>query len=238
MPSDADLRVRFQLPPLAPGVKKIASLVAGREKASMEEIAQIIEGDESMSRRVIIMAYPRVAARADATVDMAISRLGINCIIMLLVGDLLTRAVTDTFETMVSIRLETDDPSLMPIEHHGRLTGSVKFNGIANGQVSLAFSNDLGLLSATRLLGGNDDDEFPPDVVSDAVGEIVNIVTGNLQSRLHDAGLESQMEVPEVLVQYGFPKSEVEGASTEQFFFRQATRGLGVNLCINPFSES
>lgn len=238
MPTDAELRSRFQLPPPAPGVQKIAGLVAGRESATMEEIAEIISSDESMTRRLICMAYPRVSAREGATVDMAISRLGINCVVLLLVGDLLTRAVYDTFSLMVSIQLEADDPALMPIEDHGRLTGTVKFNGTANGQVSLAFSNNLGLLIAARLLGGNDEDEFPPEVVTDAVGEIVNIVTGNLQSRLHDAGLTSQMEVPQVENQNEFPQSEVEGASTEQFFFREGTRGLGVNLCINPFASA
>lgn len=233
-----DLRARFHLPPLSPGVQRIAGLVGGRETASMEEIAEIISTDESMTRRLIIMAYPRISARDGATVEMAISRLGLNCTIVLLIGDLLTRAVTETFATMVSILLETDDPSLMPIEEHGHLTASVNFNGRTSGKVALSFSQELSGLIAARILGDGDEGEYPLDVITDAIGEIVNIVTGNLQSRLHDAGLDSKMEIPQVSANQDLVANSIPGASSEQFFFRQGTRGLGVNLCINPFSEN
>src|ERR1700735_787361 len=149
-----DLRTKFQLPPQPPDVQKIAGLVKGRESASMDEITEIIRTDSGVTQRLISQAYPRQAARLGATVQMATSRLGINRVIVVMVGDLLTKAVIETFETMVSMTLEIDDPSAMPLAEHGFLTSSVKFTGQTTGQVTLAFSPHLGLLVAAKLLGG------------------------------------------------------------------------------------
>ena len=235
MNAPGDLRAKFQLAPQPPSVQKIAGLVKGRESASMDEIVRIIDTDRLVTQRLITMAFPRAAARKDATVQMATSRLGITRVIMVIVGDLLTQAVIETFETMVSLPLETDNPSLMPAAEPGQLIGSVKFKGRTNGEVTLMFSPYLSLFITARLMDGNLEDEYPPEVITDAIGEIVNIVTGNLQSRLYDAGLPSEVELPQVMLQSTFPKDTIPGSSSEQFFFHHDTHGLGVNLCIAPF---
>ena len=230
-----DLRAKFQIPPLPANVKKIAGLVRGRQSATMDEIVRIIDTDRLVTQRLITMAFPRPAARRNATVQMATSRLGVTRVIVVIVGDLLTQAVIETFETMVSLPLEIDDPALMPSPEQGQLIGSVKFKGGTNGEVRLSFSPYLSLFITARLTEGNLEDEYSPEVVNDAIGEIVNIVTGNLQSRLYDAGLPSEVGLPEVGLQSTFPTDTIPGSSSEQFFFRNATHGLGVNLCIAPF---
>ncbi len=234
MNAPPDLRARFQLPPQPPGVQRIAGLVKGKETSSMDEIVEIIDKDHSVTKRLITMAFPRAAAREGATVQMATSRLGVNRVIVVLVGDLLTQAVIETFETMVAMTLETDDPSAMSMAEHGYLTGTVKFTGQTNGYVTLALSPHLSLLISARLLGGTLDDEYTPEVINDAIGELVNIVTGNLQSRLCDAGLPSEVGLPEVKFQPTLPKDTVAGGSTEQFYFRQGMYTLAVNLSIDP----
>jgi CheY-specific phosphatase CheX len=229
-----ELRARFKLAPLPPSVEKIAGLVKGRENASMEEISEIINTEQVVTERLISMAYPRPAARLGATVVMATSRLGVNRVISVMVGDLLTKAVIDTFETMVAMTFEVEAPSAMFMAEQGFLTGSVKFTGKANGKVTLAFSPHLSLVVAGKLLGGNLDDEHAPEAINDAIGELVNIVTGNLQSRLSDAGLPSEVGLPEVLFQPTLPKDAVPGGSSDQFFFRHGVHTLAVNLSIDP----
>lgn len=236
LPQINGLRARYKLAPLPEGVGKIVGLMEGREKATLQEITKIINADRVMTQRLITAAFPKPSARDGATVQMATSRLGISRVIMMLVGDLLTQSVTDTFETMVSIKLEVDDGSMLPPAHGGQLMASVKFSGRATGEVTLAFSPYLGLLIAARLLGGNIEDKYPPEVINDAVGEIVNIITGNLQSRLSDAGLPSQVALPEVKLQNVFPTVTILGGSSDRFYFRHSAYGLGVNLCIAPFA--
>jgi CheY-specific phosphatase CheX len=235
MNAPAKLRAKFQIAPLPADVDKIAGLVKGKDNSSMEEIVKIIDTDRVVTQRLITMAFPRPAARKDATVQMATSRLGITRVILLLVGDLLKQAVIETFETMVSLSLEIDDLAQMPSPQQGQLIASVKFKGKTNGEVTLAFSPYLSLFITARLMDGNLEDEYPPEVVNDTIGELVNIITGNLQSRLYDAGLPSEVELPEVKLQTSFPAETIPGSSSEQFFFRNATHGLGVNLCIVPF---
>jgi chemotaxis protein CheX len=230
-----DLRAKYQIPPLPPSVKKIAGLVKGRQSASMDEIVGIIDNDRLVTQRLITMAFPKAAARKDATVQMAASRLGVTRVIIVIVGDLLTQAVIETFETMVALPLEIDDPTLMPSPESGELIGSVKFKGGANGEVRLSFSPYLSLFLTARLNDGNLEDKYPPEVITDTIGELVNIVTGNLQSRLCDAGLPSEVGLPEVKPYWEFKTENIPGSSSEQFYFRGASHGLGVHLCIAPF---
>jgi CheY-specific phosphatase CheX len=233
-----DLREKFQLAPQPVGVQKIASLVKGRESASMDEISNIISSDSGVTQRLINIAYPRQTARIGATVQMATSRLGVNRVIVVMVGDLLTKAVTETFETMVSMPLEVADPSSIPPTDHGYLTGSVKFSGESNGQVTLAFSPHLTLVLTARLMGGElGGDEHTPEVINDAIGELVNIVTGNLQSKLCDAGLSSEVGLPEVSYQPCLPKAPANGGSNDHFFFRFGSHTLVVILNIDPSAQ-
>lgn len=228
------LRAKFDLPPQPESVEKIANLVKGRANASMDEISGIIEGNTGVTQRLIKIAYPRQDARLGATVQMATSRLGVNRVIVVMVGELLTKAVVETFETMVQMPLEVEDNSAMSLSDHGFLTGSVRFSGQTNGMVTLALSPYFSMMVAAQVLGGEMDNELPPEAVNDAVGELVNMVTGNLQSKLCDAGMTSEVGLPEVTFQATLPKEAIPGGSSDQFFFRHGLHNVAVCLSIDP----
>lgn len=231
-----DLRAKFHLPAQPVNVEKIANLAKGRELASMEEITEIISTDSGVTQRLISMAYPKKDARVGATVQMATSRLGVNRVIVVMVGDLLTKAVLETFETMVGMPLEAEESTAMSMEDHGYLTGSVRFTGQSNGLVTLAFSPHFSLMLAGRLLGGNMD-EHTPEAINDVIGELVNIVTGSLQSKLCDAGLTSEVGLPQVSFQKTLPEEAVPGGSNDQFFFRHGMHTIAVCLSIDPSAQ-
>jgi CheY-specific phosphatase CheX len=238
MPKMDNLRSRFGLAPLPANVQKIAGLARAKSDASMDELVKIIDADRSVTERMVAMAYPRPAARIGATMQMATARLGVNRIIIVMIGDLLKQAVIDTFQTMFSIGLEAEDAAALVMGGYDMWTGSVKFSGDNNGEVTLAFSRPLSLLVVANLTGGTLEDQYPVEVVSDAVGEIVNIVTGNLQSRLADAGFPSEVEVPKVRIASSLPKETIPGGSSDHFFFRNGIYRVGANLCIAPFSST
>ena len=229
-----DLRAKYQLAPQPANVKKIAGLANGRESATMEEITEIISTDSGVTQRLITLAYPRQTARIGATVQMATARLGVNRVIVVMVGDMLTKAVVETFDTMLGMKLEIADPATIAPAEHGYLIGTVRFKGESNGQVTLAFSPHLSLVLATTLLGCDLDAEQSPETINDTIGELVNIVTGNLQSKLCDAQLSSEVGIPEVKFEDVLPKEEVPGGSFDQFFFRSGMHTLVVNLSIDP----
>jgi chemotaxis protein CheX len=231
----SELRDRFNLPQQPAGVQKIAGLVGAKDK-SLQEITRIIDADHRMTQRLIITAYPKVSAREGATVSNATSRLGIARVISIIVGEMLADSVADTFETMASIRLEPSDVANMPRFEKGVLVGSVRFRGTAEGEVALAFSQGLAQMVVARQTGGNLDDQYPSDVIHDAIGEVVNVITGNLQSRLCDAGLPAEVELPQVAFKSTFASVTILGGSSDRFLFHQGTHYLGVNLCIAPFA--
>jgi CheY-specific phosphatase CheX len=231
-----DLRAKFQLPAQPVNVEKIANLAKGRALASMDEITEIISTDSGVTQRLISMAYPKKEARTGATVQMATSRLGVNRVIVVMVGDLLTKAVLETFETMVGIPLEVEADTAMGMADHGFLTGSVRFSGESNGLVTLAFSPHFSLMLAGRLLGG-DMDEHSPEAINDVIGELVNIITGSLQSKLCDAGLSSEVGLPQVSFQQTLPEESVPGGSNDQFFFRHGMHTIIVCLSIDPSAQ-
>jgi CheY-specific phosphatase CheX len=234
-PNIDDLRAKYQLAPQPVNVQKIAGLVEGRAKASMEEITEIISTDSGVTQRLISLAYPRQQARLGATVQMATSRLGVNRVIVVMVGDLLTKSMMETFETMVSMSLEADTTSAISLSDHGFLTGSVRFTGQTNGQVTIGFSPHLTLVLAATLLGGDMDTEYPAEVINDTIGELVNIVTGNLQSKLSDAGMQSEVGLPEVRYTANLPKEPaVPGGSVDEFHFRHGMHRVSAVLSIDP----
>jgi len=238
LPRPNDLRARYGLPPLPKNVEKIAGLARVKSDAPMDDIVKMIDADNATSKNLIRMAYPRPAARIDATVQMATSRLGVNRVITVMIGDLLKQSTRETFQTMFNIELDEEDETALPMSGTDMWTGSVRFSGENNGEVTLAFSRPLSLLCVAHLMGGTLDDRYSPDVITDAVGEIVNMVTGNLQSRLTDAGFPSDVEVPVVKMRSSLPKDTIPGGTSDQFYFRQGIYRAGVNLSIAPFAST
>ncbi len=234
-----DLRAKFELPPQHDHVEKIANLANGREKASMDEIAEVIGSAKGVTQRLINIAYPKKDARLGATVQMATSRLGVNRVIVVMVGDLLTKAVLETFETMVELPLEyLEDRTVPPIVDHGYLVGSVHFSGETNGVVSLAISPHFAMTIAHHLLAASGVEVEPaPEAINDMLGELVNIITGNLQSKLCDAGMPSEVGLPQVTFGYKLPQEAVEGGSIDQFFFREGEHSIAVCLSIDPSTQ-
>ncbi len=232
-----DLRAQFNLAPVPGGVEQIAGIVNGKDNADMREITKIINRDAAVTQRCMITAYPKAEMRENATLDMATTRLGLSRVISLIVADLLQLAVVDTFSTMIGFQMKAEDPAQMPNPPGGFIIGSARFTGRATGDVLLAFPIPFGRFVTAHLLGASQDEKFTPETINDALGELVNIVTGNLQSRLSDAGLPSEMGLPDVKQQSVFPSVTILGGSSDRFYFRSGDKHLGVNLCISPFSK-
>ena len=64
----------------------------------------------------------------------------------------------------------------------------------------------------------------------------------NIESRakakiLADAGLPSEMGLPQVKQSAVFPTVTILGGTSDRFYFISGEYKLGVNLCISPFSK-
>jgi len=230
-----DLRARFNLAPIPESVDQIAGLVKGTQ-SEMREITRIINRDAAVTQRCMIAAYPKAEMRENATLDMATTRLGLGRVISLIVADLLQQSVIETFRTMVGLELIAEDPMTMPTAP-SYMIGTVRFKGRATGDVLLAFPPPFDRFVAGTLLGASPSEKLEVVAIHDALGEVVNIVTGNLQSRLTDAGLPSEMGLPGVKQMSLFPTTTILGGTSDRFYFRSGEHKLGVNLCLSPYSK-
>ncbi len=73
--------------------------------------------------------------------------------------------------------------------------------------------------------------------INDAVGELLNIITGNFKSNLCDAGLDCRLHTPRVARTEGFDVPTVPGGGLERMAFRAAQLTLFVDVTVNPWND-
>jgi chemotaxis protein CheX len=92
---------------------------------------------------------------------------------------------------------ETDDTSVPPINITG-VSGQVSFTGRMKGCLYQNFSEKLSRMCSGRILGG-DGSTLSEAEINDVVGELTNMVTGNLKSKMADKGYNCTLSIPTVI---------------------------------------
>lgn len=108
-------------------------------------------------------------------------------------------SMTGVFETMLSMKIEAEDPPQRESVTTGNhIVGTVGFAGKAMGNVSVFVSRDFGRQIAAAMLGMSVEEIGSDDEVHDVIGEVCNMVGGDLKSRLCDAGLTCSLSIPSI----------------------------------------
>ncbi|MFM8364557.1 MAG: chemotaxis protein CheX [Verrucomicrobiota bacterium] len=110
---------------------------------------------------------------------------------------IIDQTVLQVFQTMVSLEASpgagsTNAPRSTAFSG---MCGSVGLSGKVNGIVYTTFSEQTARHVAEKILGSDVGD---PEV-DDAVGELTNVVSGNLKSRLCDLGFNCTLSIPSVV---------------------------------------
>ena len=215
-------------------ISKLARLVDIRQRASLDEIANVIDNDHAVTGPLMERAYPKAPVRQAATIQMATSRVGINYIIVLLITDLVTQYVLETFQELAGMYLMKDDPSLMLHEGRSHVVAAVRFQGKASGTLFFVFSSTMVMQLADRLLVQGE--EMTIENMHAAVEHIIGALARKLETGLNAGRLPSKVAPPEVSLMNTFPEERVPGGTTEEFYFRQGSHGMRVHLCVKPLS--
>jgi CheY-specific phosphatase CheX len=234
-----EVACRYGLEPIPDSVLRLAQLVS-RQEAALDEIAGFINKDPALGRRILRLANPHAETTADytiRTVDEALMRNGVGCVLLLAMGTPLSEALIKTFLTMLSLKLECLDVYQAAPLQGNHLLGTIKFSGQASGQVYLRLSFDSAKQVAARILGLDPKESVDLDAVKDAVGELLNIMAGNFKSNLCDAGLECcRLEPPNVFSTSGFNTVIEPGCGLERMAFGAPPILLFVDARVNPWS--
>jgi CheY-specific phosphatase CheX len=234
-----ELAKQYHLDPIPESVAQLTDLVA-RQESDLDMVAKIITKDPALTARLLRAANPRAKSEEDydiTTVDDALMRIGIGCVLLLAMGSPLSLALVKTFQTMLEMKLESVNPKASAPFLGEHILGTISFAGKAEGRVYLRLSLDGGRLIASRILGLTMDELTNSADITDAVGELLNIVTGNFKSNLCDAGLDCKLQTPSVTRTDDFAVRAMSGGGSERMAFRTPQLLVYMDITVNPFND-
>lgn len=234
-----ELARRYGLEATPPGVLQLTQLVA-RQDCTIDEIASVISREPEVRARLLRVANPNAEDESDYTIDTvedALMRNGIGCALLLAMGTPLVSAIVKTFHMMLATKLERIDVRAAPPPLPGHLVGRIGFSGKAAGRVCLRLSMESAACIARRILGLEETEDLANNDVADAIGELLNIATGNFKSNLCDAGLDCRLQPPQVESSNCANVPRLSGSSLERMAFRAPGLFLFVDVEVNPWND-
>jgi len=122
-----------------------------------------------------------------------------------------TKAAQGVFKTMLSMPLELEDPpNIASVTTGKHIVGTVGFAGAVMGNISIFVSRQFAREMTAAMLGMAVDEIGSDEEVHDVIGEVCNMVGGDLKSRLCDAGFTCALSIPSVTFGENF-KTESKG---------------------------
>jgi chemotaxis protein CheX len=112
--------------------------------------------------------------------------------------DLTNQAVLDVFQTMLAMGVTPHDPIPLPSDPEGQVISSVGFIGEITGAAYLHARVSFARLITGRMLGLAVE-EVESEMVNDALGELSNMVVGNVKSLLCNRGLACTLTIPSIV---------------------------------------
>jgi CheY-specific phosphatase CheX len=234
-----ELARRYGLSATPESVSRLTQLVA-RQDCCVDEIVRVIEKDPALSARLLRVANPRALDESEytvGTVDEALMRNGIGCALLLAMGTPLSLALIKTFQTMLSLKLESVDVGQLDSLAGPHMRGSIGFSGKVTGHVYLRMSSTSAKAIAAAILGLEPAELTGNDEINDAAGELLNIMTGNFKSNLCDAGLDCKLQPPKVGMTDDYTTPVEPGGGLERLAFRAGKIEIFVEVTANPWSE-
>ncbi len=131
-----------------------------------------------------------------------------------------SEAVIDVFDTMLSAQLKPTDTIPSESLEDLRNVGSVSFAGEAAGMVSIHVGDNFTRQLAARMLGMEVAELEGDEEIQDMLGEVGNIVGGNLKSAFTDAGLACALSTPSFTTGTDFKIESLNLEKYERLAFR------------------
>ena len=233
-----ELARQFGFAPMTDSVRRLTRLVAQRN-ADVEEIAAIIEGDPELRARLLRVANLHATCEAEYTVETVADALilnGVGAALILAMGTPLALALQKTFQTMLSLKLEKFPAHQLVGVNGEHMRGTIGFAGKITGRVYLRMTLPSARIVAAAILGCKPEAMHDAEEIRDAIGELLNIMTGNFKSNLCDAGLDCKLEPPKVGITDDYATPIEPGGGIERIAFRAGNIHPFVEVTANPWS--
>jgi flagellar motor switch protein FliN len=147
-----------------------------------------------------------------------------------------TDTLTETFDTMLSMQLTAVDAAEDPELNDDRIVGAVNFAGEVVGTLSFQVSRPYSKMLTAAMLGMEPEEEIDEETVRDVVGELTNILTGNLKTEFVDVGLSCIISTPHITTGSDFKIDPLTIAPPLHYCFRHDTHDVFIELVVKEES--
>lgn len=147
------------------------------------------------------------------------------------IRETISSTIIETFDSMLSMPLESVDGSVPTGLDDSRMVGAIHFIGEVVGVMRFNLSAAFAKMVTAAMLGTEIDAIKSTDPINDVIGEIANIVAGNLKTEFLDAGLTCVISTPSITSGSHFYIDPVDIAPAVKFTFRHQDDYVRVELC-------
>jgi chemotaxis protein CheX len=134
---------------------------------------------------------------------------------------------------MLDTQVEPQSAKLLPARGETQVVASVGFVGRFNGLLSVYTTQGLATDITRRLLGTQNGHPHE-DMVNDAVGELTNMVGGQVKSRLADRGFPCRLSLPSIVRGEHFSIGSVTDTTRRTLTFHYHGHALAVEMILKP----
>ncbi|MFO7685685.1 MAG: chemotaxis protein CheX [Desulfobacterales bacterium] len=140
--------------------------------------------------------------------------------------------VIELFDVMLSMPLQLSDAETPFASGTSRMLGSLSFAGQVLGNIQIQVSEAFARIIAASMLGIGEDEIGSDDELKDVVGEMANIVGGNLKAAFNDSGLNCRISPPNITTGRNFNIETANMDRYERFAFRYKNHDILVEVCV------
>ena len=143
-----------------------------------------------------------------------------------------TNCMIETFDTMLSMELNKVGKVTDPGLNEKRLVGAVHFAGEVVGTMSLHVSQEFAALMTTAMLGIDESEIDGVEEIKDVLGELANIISGNLKSDFLDSDLACVISTPSITRGSDFKIEASKMGDLNRWIFRHKKHEIIVEISL------
>jgi len=149
----------------------------------------------------------------------------------------INNTITNVFDTMLSMQASPVEAGMKDdaVARKGpRIVGSVGLSGDVMGNISIQVSDVFAREITAAMLGMEEEEIESDEEVHDVIGEISNMVGGDLKSRLCDVGFPCSLSIPSITSGTDFKIESTGWSRHEQFALACDGHSVVIEVFIRP----
>ena len=138
----------------------------------------------------------------------------------------------ELFELMLSMKLKAWDSASDAAYQGDRVVATINFAGDVLGAVSIIVEKNFARIITGKMIDRPLEEIQNDEEIKDVIGEICNIVSGNLKGGFSDSGLVCEVSLPSITSGKDFKIEVLNMARYERFFFRFYDYEIFIEVCV------